>query len=144
VETAECWALALDRRDGPSLLALSRQNLPQLRTERTANLSARGAYRLRSAIAPRRVVLLATGSEVVLALEAAEEIDEGGLGTYVVLLPSRSLFFAPIQPYCDGLLPSQFLLLPIEAGSTLGWERYTGHGSLRIVLVFFGASATAE
>ncbi|MDB5699115.1 MAG: tkt, partial [Alphaproteobacteria bacterium] len=75
VETAECWALSLERQDGPSLLALSRQNLPQLRTELTANLSARGAYRLRAAAAERRVVLLATGSEVQLALEVAERLE---------------------------------------------------------------------
>src|SRR6185503_19689885 len=68
VETAECWELALRKTDGPSLLALTRQNLPQVRTDVSENLSAKGAYRLRAAGAARRVVLLATGSEVEVAL----------------------------------------------------------------------------
>jgi transketolase len=144
VETAECWALALERRDGPSLLALSRQNLPQLRTERTANLSARGAYRLRSATAPRRVVLLATGSEVELALAAAERLEKDGIGADVVSMPCWSLFDAQDQAYRDSLLPAGALRVSIEAGTTLGWERYTGLGGLRIGLDRFGASAPAE
>jgi transketolase len=144
VETAECWALALERRDGPSVLALSRQNLPQLRTERTDNLSARGAYRLRSATAPRRVVLLATGSEVELALAAAEQLEAGGIGADVVSMPCWSLFDSQDQAYRDSLLPAGALRVSIEAGTTLGWERYTGLGGLRIGLDRFGASAPAE
>jgi len=144
VETAECWALALERQDGPSLLALSRQNLPQLRTTRTANLSARGAYRLRSATASRRVVLLATGSEVELALAAAEQLEQDGIGADVVSMPCWSLFDSQDQDYRDSLLPAGALRVSIEAGTTLGWERYTGLGGLRIGLDRFGASAPAE
>src|SRR5688572_11521438 len=80
VETAECWALALERREGPSLLALTRQNLPQVRLERTENLSSHGAYRLRAATAARRVVLVATGSEVEVALACAEALEGQGIG----------------------------------------------------------------
>jgi hypothetical protein len=79
VETAEAWMLALERRDGPSVLALSRQNLPQVRLERSENLSARGAYRLRAASAARRVVLIATGSEVELALTVADALEGHGI-----------------------------------------------------------------
>ena len=78
VETAECWALALRAADGPSVLALTRQNLPQLRTEAAENLCARGAYRLRAAAAPRKVVLLATGSEVEVALAVGRGARRAG------------------------------------------------------------------
>jgi transketolase len=144
VETAECWALSLERSEGPSLLALSRQNLPQLRTERTANLSARGAYRLRSATAARRVVLIATGSEVEVALAAAGRLEADGIGADVVSMPCWSLFDAQDEAYRDSILPEGTLRVSIEAGTTLGWERYTGLGGLRIGLDRFGASAPAE
>src|SRR3954470_24298501 len=91
VETAECWALALARAGGPSLLALTRQNLPQLRRERSDNLSARGGYRLRAASASRRAVLIATGSEVQLAIEVADRLEGEGIGADVVSMPCWSL-----------------------------------------------------
>jgi transketolase len=144
VETAECWALALERREGPSLLALSRQNLPQLRTERTENLSARGAYRLRAAAAGRRVVLVATGSEVEVALACAEALEGQGIGADVVSMPCWSLFDALDVGQREALLPSDALKVSIEAGTTLGWERYVGPRGLSIGLDRFGASAPAE
>lgn len=145
VETAESWVLALERAEGPSLLCLSRQNLPQLRTERTENLTARGAYRLRSAKASRRVVLLATGSEVQTAIESADLLESRGIGADVVSMPCWSLFDAQDAAYRADLLPADgSLLVSIEAGTTLGWERYTGIGGLRIGLDRFGASAPAE
>jgi transketolase len=144
VETAECWMLALERADGPSLLALTRQNLPQLRLERTENLSARGAYRLRAATAARRVVLVATGSEVELALECAAALEGQGIGADVVSMPCWSLFDAQDAAYRSDILPAAALKVSIEAGTTLGWERYTGPHGLRIGLDRFGASAPAE
>jgi transketolase len=144
VETAECWALALQRSDGPSLLALTRQNLPQLRMERTDNLSARGAYRLREAKAPRRVAIVATGSEVAVALETAEALEGQGIGADVVSMPCWSLFDAQDEAYRADLLPEGVLKVSIEAGTTLGWERYTGPRGLRVGLDRFGASAPAE
>jgi transketolase len=144
VETAECWALALQRRDGPSLLALSRQNLPQLRTERTDNLCARGAYRLRSAGAARRVVLIGTGSEVEVALAVAKALEGQGIGADVVSMPCWSLFDALSAEQRRDLLPADVLKVSIEAGTTLGWERYVGPGGLMIGLDRFGASAPAE
>jgi transketolase len=144
VETAECWQLALERRDGPSLLALTRQNLPQLRLDRTENLSARGAYRLRAAAAPRRVVLIATGSEVQVAVATAETLERQGVGADVVSMPCWSLFDAQESSWRSDLLPRAALKVSIEAGATLGWERYVGDSGLAIGLDRFGASAPAE
>jgi transketolase len=144
VETAECWALALERREGPSVLALTRQNLPQLKLERSGNLCARGAYRLRSAGTERRVVLVATGSEVEVALATADALEGQGIGADVVSMPCWSLFDAQELGYRADLLPEGVLRVSIEAGTTLGWERYTGSNGLRIGLDRFGASAPAE
>jgi transketolase len=146
VETAEAWALALERRDGPSLLCLSRQNLPQLRLEDSGeNLTGRGAYRLRGAQAARRVILLATGSEVHIAVEVAETLEAQGIGADVVSMPCWSLFDAQDEAYRADVLPHDAgLRVSIEAGTTLGWERYTGIAGLRIGLNRFGASAPAE
>jgi transketolase len=144
VETAECWELALRRADGPTLLALTRQNLPQLRLGRDANLSSRGAYRLRAATAPRRVVLVATGSEVSLAVEVAEALEGQGIGADVVSMPSWRLFDAQDEAYRGDLLPADVFKVSIEAGATLGWERYVGPRGLALGIDRFGASAPAE
>jgi transketolase len=148
VETAECWALAL-QDDGPSLLALSRQNLRPVRTEAAdENLSGRGAYRLRNAQAERKVILLATGSEVEIALGVAERLEGQGIGADVVSMPSTTRFDAQDATYREDILPDvsnrQLLRVSIEAGSTIGWERYTGLHGLRIGIDGFGASAPAE
>ena len=143
VETAECWALALERTDGPSLLALSRQNLPQLRDEAAENRCARGAYRLRNAGAARRVVLIATGSEVEIAVGIRDRLEEQGIGADVVSMPSWERFDAQDAAYRAGLLPADALKVSIEAGTTLGWERYTGADGLRFGIDSYGASAPA-
>jgi len=140
IETAECWALALHKTDGPSLLALSRQNLPQLRTDISQNWSARGAYRLRAAKAARRVVLIATGSEVEIAISVADALEEKGIGADVVSMPSWERFDAQTETYRHEVLPHGTLMVSIEAGSTMGWERYV-HGGLRFGVDGFGASA---
>ena len=145
VETAECWELALARRDGPSLLCLTRQNLPQLRTGRGPNLTARGAYRLRAAQGQVRVRLLATGSEVQVAVTVADQLEARGIGAEVISMPCWALFDAQEESYRAELLPADgSLTVSIEAGATLGWERYTGRNGLRIGLDRFGASAPAE
>ncbi|HEY0115770.1 MAG TPA: transketolase, partial [Allosphingosinicella sp.] len=129
VETAECWSLALERRDGPSLLALSRQDLPPLRNGGEM-LSARGAYRLRGAAGERQVILLATGSEVEIAVAVAERLEGEGIGADVVSMPCAELFDGQDAAYREDILPDvsnrQILLVSIEAGTTIGWERYTG------------------
>jgi transketolase len=145
VETAECWALALERRDGPTLLALTRQNLPQLRLERSqANLCERGAYRLRSAASARRVVLVATGSEVAVAMATADALESEGIGADVVSMPSWSHFDAQDPNYRADLLPEEALKVSIEAGATLGWERYIGPRGLAVGLDRYGASAPGD
>jgi transketolase len=148
VETAECWAAAL-AGDGPSLLALSRQNLPAVRTEDAGeNLSARGAYRLKAAGAARKVILIATGSEVEIALAVAERLEGQGFGADVVSMPSTERFDAQDETYREDILPDvsnrEILRVSIEAGATYGWERYTGLHGLRIGIDRFGASAPAS
>jgi transketolase len=143
IETAECWALAIERADGPSLLALSRQNLPQLRTDISENWSAKGAYRLCAANAARRVILIATGSEVSLAISVADRLEEHGIGADVVSMPSWERFDAQDKAYRDDVLPHGPLRVSIEAGSTMGWERYVG-GGLRFGIDRFGASAPID
>ena len=147
VETAECWLLALDNRQGPSVLALTRQNLRPLRVEAAGeNLCARGAYRVRAAMAARRVILIATGSEVEIAVHVAAILEEQGVGADVVSMPCWSRFDAQDQSYRADILPEgpadAILRVSIEAGTTWGWERYTS-GGLRFGLDRFGASAPA-
>jgi len=143
VETAECWALALAAHNTPSVLALSRQNLPQLRTE-GGNLSAKGGYRLRAAKAARMVILIATGSEVEVAVATAEALEAIGIGVDVISMPCMELFESQGDTYKAGLLPAGAFKVSIEAGVTMGWERYTGSDGLQIGLDRFGASAPAE
>jgi len=148
VETAECWALAL-ASDGPSVLALTRQNLAPARTEAVdGNLCARGAYRLKAAEKPRKVILIATGSEVEIALGVAALLEGRGLGADVVSMPCTERFDAQPADYRDEILPDvsnrEVLRVSIEAGTTYGWERYTGLHGLRIGIDRFGVSAPAR
>ena len=144
VETAECWALSLEKATGPSLLALSREALPQLRTDVSQNYSAKGAYRLKAAEAPRRAVLIASGSEVEIALATAQQLEAAGYGADVVSMPSWERFDAQPASYRDEILPDGVLLVSIEAGTTIGWERYVGRKGLRFGLDGFGASAPVK
>ncbi len=140
VETAECWELALADRGRPSVLALSRQNLPALRSDVELNRSASGAYRLVAASAPRQVVLVATGSEVSLAVEAAKLLEAEGLGADVVSMPCWELY---LEKGDRGLLPADVLKVSVEAATTFGWERIVGHDGLMFGIDGFGASAPA-
>ena len=144
LETAECWELALQQANRPSVLALTRQNLPAVRDDASENLCARGAYRLRAAEADRKVVLIATGSEVELALGVAENLEGRGIGADVVSMPCAELFDEQDAAYRADVLPEGPLRVSIEAGTTFGWEHYTGIEGLRIGLDRFGASAPAE
>jgi transketolase len=143
IETAECWALAIESASTPSVLALSRQNLPQLRTDISENFSAKGAYRLRAATAARKVILVATGSEVEIAIVVADKLEAQGIGADVVSMPSWERFDAQPASYKSALLPTDTLRVSIEAGTTMGWERYVGDG-LRIGIDSFGASAPID
>ncbi|MCW1431134.1 transketolase [Novosphingobium sp. JCM 18896] len=143
IETAECWQLALENADKPSVLALTRQNLPQLRTEGGMQ-SAKGGYLLQGAAAARKVVLVATGSEVELAVKVREALEAEGIGADVVSMPSMSRFLAQDAGYKATLLPGDVLKVSIEAGVTLGWERIVGSDGITIGIDTFGASAPAE
>ena len=148
VETAECWALALED-DKPSLIALTRQNLRPVRTKAAkTNLCGRGAYRLKAAEEGRKVILIATGSEVEIALDVAQALEGQGIGADVVSMPSTEVFDAQDAAYREDILPDvsnrQILRVSIEAGTTFGWERYTGLHGLRIGIDRFGASAPAK
>ena len=143
VETAECWELALADRTRPSVLALSRQNLPLLRDSVTENRSSAGGYRLVAAVAPRRAVLVATGSEVSLAVEAAKLLEADGIGVDIVSLPCWERLLEGPADYRADLLPAGVLKIGIEAGSTFGWERIVGTDGLLCGIDSFGASAPA-
>ena len=145
VETAECWALALQSEE-PSILSLTRQTLSPVRTEPVAeNLSARGAYRLKRSENNRKVIILATGSEVEIALGAAVRLEQQGIGTEVISMPCTERFDAQPADYRADILPDpgEVLRVSIEAGTTFGWERYTGLDGLRIGIDRFGVSAPA-
>jgi len=149
VETAECWEIALREKTRPTVLALTRQNLPQVRTDASdTGQSAKGAYRLKSAENARKVILIATGSEVHLALECAAELEKQGVGADVVSMVCTQLFDEQDDAYKADLLPdvspSEVLRVSIEAGTTFGWDRYTMTNGLRIGIDRFGASAPAE
>jgi len=148
VETAECWALAL-QSDGPSILALTRQNVRPVRTEAASeNLSALGAYRLKAAENARKVIFIATGSEIEIALDAAAQLEARDIGADVVSMPCTERFDAQPRDYREDILPDvsnrEILRVSIEAGTTFGWERYTGLHGLRIGIDRFGVSAPAK
>jgi transketolase len=148
VETAESWALAL-QSDEPSILALTRQNVRPVRTKLASeNLTARGAYRVKAAENKRKVIFIATGSEVEIALDAAARLEGQGIGADVVSMPSTERFDAQSRQYREDILPDvsnrEILRVSVEAGTTFGWERYTGLHGLRIGIDRFGVSAPAE
>jgi transketolase len=143
VETAECWALAL-AHNGPSVLALTRQAVPAVRRADDAeNRSARGGYVLAEAGGARRVTLIATGSEVAVALAAREQLERDGIPTAVVSLPCWQLFDAQDPGYRARVLGSG-IRLAVEAASSFGWERYVGDAGNVIGMTGFGASAPSE
>ena len=145
IETAECWALAIKRSDGPSTLALTRQGLPPFRHDVSVNLCEKGGYRLKAADRDRRVVLVATGSEVSLAMAIAAKLEAAGTGADVVSMPCTELFDAQSDAYKADLLGGDGILrVSIEAGTTFGWERYTGLDGLRFGIDSFGASAPID
>ncbi|MGN6772596.1 MAG: transketolase [Rhizobiaceae bacterium] len=144
IETAECWELALQSEDRPSVLVLSRQNLPMLRRAYMAeNRSARGAYLLREPDGRRAVALLATGSEVEIAVAAAEKLEaEHGVAAAVVSMPCWELFEEQDAAYRKSVLGTA-PRVAIEAAARLGWDRWTGENGAFVGMTGFGASAPA-
>ncbi|MEO1676780.1 MAG: transketolase [Pseudomonadota bacterium] len=125
VETAEAWELALESKRTPTVLALSRQGLPTLRTEhKNRNLSAQGAYVLADADGKRQAILLATGSEVSVAMAARDLLQAEGIGTRVVSMPCWELFEVQDDAYRRKVLPGGAVRVAIEAGMRFGWDRW--------------------
>ena len=152
VETAEAWEIALQSKTTPSVLALTRQGLPTLRTKyKSANLSAKGAYILEESEGKRQVILIASGSEVSLALTARKKLQNEGIGTRVVSMPCMELFEKQDEKYRKRILPGgRHVRIAIEAGVKDSWakwllgERGKEANSGFIGMSGFGASAPAS
>jgi transketolase len=143
LETAECWELALAHNDRPSILALTRQPVPALRKDADENRSARGAYVLAEAEGARKVTLLATGSEVSLAMAAREQLAAKGIAAAVVSMPCWRLFEAQDDAYRRAVLGTA-PRVAVEAAVEFGWDRYLGDRGRFIGMHDFGASAPIE
>jgi len=144
LETAEAWELALKRLDGPSVLALSRQGLPFLREDDGKdNCSARGAYTLVETEGEPDVVLIATGSEVSLAVEAAKSLADEGIAARVVSAPCLDLFMEQDEAYRDRILPRRIPRVGVEAALRYGWDSIIGINGGFVGMTGFGASAPA-
>jgi transketolase len=141
VETAECWEMALNRKDGPSLLALTRQGVATVRTEHTdENRSTKGAYVL--ADSPNaKVTLLATGSEVEIAVKARDILAAQHIAARVVSMPSWELFAAQPESYRRATIAPDTAKVAIEAAGAMGWERWIGADGAFVGMHGFGASA---
>ena len=144
IETAECWALALQHKTRPSILALSRQGIPTLRTSGAENSSARGAYVLVPASGPRQATILATGTEVALAVAAREKLEAEGIPTAVVSMPSWELFAEQTHAYRTEVLGESDNRVAVEAAVGFGWERWIGTKGRFVGMSSFGASGPAE
>jgi transketolase len=139
IETAECWEVALESVETPSVLALSRQNLPTVRSASAENLCAKGGYVLREN--PKaQFTFIATGSEVSLALETQDLLAQEGIASRIVSMPCTRLFDQQSAVYQESVLGS-ILRVSIEAGVTPGWHRYVGDRGISIGLSCFGLSA---
>ena len=145
VETAECWELALNRVDGPTVLALTRQNLPQLRTTApNDNPCSHGAYELVAAQGEAKVSLFASGSEVQIAVEAQKQLAGRGIATRVVSVPSLELLLAQPAERQNAIIGKAPVKIAIEAAVRWGWDAVIGHDGEFIGMHGFGASAPAK
>jgi transketolase len=143
METAECWELALRRTEGPSLLVLSRQSLPAWRSDTTENRCGRGGYVLAEADGPRQATLIATGSEVPIAMAAREKLAGDNIGAAVVSLPCWELFAQQEESYRAQVLGGA-PRVGIEAAGGFGWDRWLGPDGTFIGMTGFGASGQYE
>ena len=150
-ETAESWEVALSQPSTPTVMALSRQGVPAVRHEyKSANLSARGAYVLAEAEGKRQAILMATGTEVSLALEARDLLQAEGVGTRVVSMPCMELFAQQDEAYRKRILPGGAVRVAVEAAVRMGWDQWLLGERGReakagfIGMTGFGASAPAD
>ena len=146
-ETVEAWKLAISRNDGPTLMALTRQKIPTL--DRTKYAAAdgllRGAYVLADLGESPEIVLMASGSEVALIVEAGQRLAEDGVGVRLVSFPSWEMFMAQDQGYQDSVIPPEIAArLAVEAGVSQGWHRWLGNKGAMISVERFGSSAPSE
>ena len=146
VETAECWELALRLKQSPSVIALSRQNLPPVRLKHPdENRSAKGAYVLSpSPTVKQHVTLIATGSEVAIALEAQKKLETQGIGAAVVSMPCMDLFAQESASFQDRIIDPKTVRIAIEAGSSMSWSRWIGRDGAFVGMNSFGASGPYE
>jgi transketolase len=143
VEVAECWELALNRNNGPTVLALTRQNLPQLRTTAPAdNPCSHGGYELVAAQGEAKVSLFASGSEVEIAVNAQKQLAERGIAARVVSVPSLELLLA--QPDANKIIGDAPVNIAIEAAVRWGWDAVIGKDGIFIGMHSFGESAPAK
>jgi transketolase len=144
IETAECWRLALENRHAPSILALTRQGVPLLRAAPDPeNRSAKGAYVLIEPNGTRHVTLLATGSEVSIAVEAQQQLGAAGIRAAVVSMPCWELFERQGEAYQTAVLGNA-PRVGVEAGVRMGWNRWLGRNAAFVGMSGFGASAPVE
>jgi transketolase len=144
IETAECWQLALETRTGPTVLALTRQNLPTIRSAGDDNLCARGAYIL-AGDAADPIRLIASGSEVELALAARDLLAKDGLAAAVVSMPSWELFAKQSETWRNEVMGGDSTVrVACEAATGFGWERWLGAKGAFVGMTGFGASGKAS
>lgn len=141
VETAECWELAVQRKNAPSVMALTRQNVPAVRDDASRNMCERGGYVLRPGVGADDIVLLATGSEVHLAVEAHEQLDKDGISARVVSIPCLDVFMEQDENYIRSVLGKDLPKIAIEAGIRQGWDALIGRDGGFVGMDSFGASA---
>ncbi len=145
VETAECWAASLETSSTPSVLSLSRQGLPCLRTEHTdENLSSKGGYVLAEAEAKRDVTLIASGSEVSIAMEARDQLKAEGVSAAVVSMPCLDKFEEQSQDYRDQVTQLETPVVVVEAAIEQSWGKYLGRNGKFVGMSTFGTSAPAN
>jgi transketolase len=145
METTECWELALNRIDGPTVLALTRQNLPQLRTSAPSdNPCSHGAYELVAAQGEAKVSLFASGSEVEIAVAAQKQLAERGIASRVVSVPSLELLLAQPADRQKAIIGDAPVKIAIEAAIRWGWDAVIGHDGEFVGMHGFGASAPAK
>ena len=143
-ETIECWEIAIKSTDTPSILALTRQNLPSIRTSYTEeNLVSKGAYIISESNLDLDVTIFATGSEVSIAIDAQKKLEQQNIGTRIVSVPCMELFDKQSSEYITDILCNSSIKVAIEAAVSFGWDKYIGPHGIFIGMSNFGASAPA-
>lgn len=144
VETAECYEIAINLKNSPSLFSLTRQNVAALRDNTSKNLSMLGGYIISPHIGDLQVTIFATGSEVKIAIEAQKDLHAKNIGTRIISIPCWKIFDQQSEEYKSELLDNSSLKIAVEAGIKQGWEKYIGRNGIFIGMKSFGASAPAK